>query len=43
MEESYFTSLPEGLWLDKRFSGNDTKRKEHSAPPRCDDYTGIRA
>jgi hypothetical protein len=35
MEESYFTRLPEGPQLDKRFLGNSTKRKEHSAPPQC--------
>jgi hypothetical protein len=39
MEESYFTSLSEEPRLDKRFSGNDTKRKEHAEPPRCGDYT----
>jgi len=41
MEESDFTSLPEGPWLDTRFPGNATKRKEHSGVPRCGDYTGI--
>jgi len=41
IEESYFTHLPEGPRLATRFPSNDTKRKEHSAPPRCGDYTGI--
>jgi hypothetical protein len=38
MEESYFTSLPEWPQLDKRFLGNGTKRKDHSAPPQ---YGGL--
>jgi hypothetical protein len=36
-------AYPRGPQLDKRFPGNDTKRKEHSAPPRGGDYTWIRA